>query len=73
MNTLSSSGPSFSHVGFYVRDIARMEDFYRRVMGFFVTDRGQLDTPRGRVDLVFLSRDPEEHHQIGRASCRERV
>ena len=70
MNTLSSSGPSFSHVGFYVRDIARMEDFYRRVMGFFVTDRGQLDTPRGRVDLVFLSRDPEEHHQVVLASGR---
>jgi len=41
-----------------------MEDFYSRVMGFTVTDRGELDSPAGRVSLVFLSRDPEEHHQL---------
>ena len=70
MSNLASSGPSFSHVGFYVRDIAKMEGFYKRVLGFIVTDRGHLDTPRGPVDLVFLSRDPEEHHQIVLASGR---
>ena len=64
------NGPSFSHMGLYVRDVARMEDFYKRVMGFTVTDRGELDTPRGPVYLVFLSRDPEEHHQIVLASGR---
>ena len=53
-----------------MRDIARMEDFYKRVMGFTVTDRGNLDTPKGPVYLVFLSRDPEEHHQIVLASGR---
>jgi catechol 2,3-dioxygenase len=61
---------SFSHMGFFVHDIARVEDFYRRVMGFTVTDRGHLDLPHGRVDLVFLSRDPTEHHQIVLASGR---
>ena len=55
---------SFSHMGFFVSDIARMEDFYRRIMGFTVTDRGDLDTPHGPVSLVFLSRDPTEHHQV---------
>ena len=55
---------AFSHLGFYVRDLARMEDFYRRVLGFTVTDRGNL----GTVRLVFLSRDPEEHHQVVLAS-----
>ena len=64
------NGPSFSHMGIYERDVARMEDFYKRVMGFTVTDRGNLDTPRGPVYLVFLSRDPEEHHQIVLASGR---
>ncbi len=63
-------GPAFSHMGFHVRDVARMEDFYKRVLGFTVTDRGELDTPRGIVYLVFLSRDPEEHHQIVLASGR---
>ena len=70
MNPFTSAGPVFSHVGIYVRDIAKMEDFYRRVMGFIVTDRGSLDTPRGRVGLVFLSRDPNEHHQLVLATGR---
>lgn len=30
-----------------------------------MTDRGQLDGPGGTtMDLVFLSRDPDEHHQL---------
>jgi catechol-2,3-dioxygenase len=61
---------SFSHMGFFVHDLLRMEAFYRRLMGFIVTDRGHLETPSGRVDLVFLSRDPREHHQIVLASGR---
>ena len=56
----------FSHMGFYVRDIERMARFYRDVMCFFETDRGLL----GTVQLVFLSRDPTEHHQIVLASGR---
>ena len=57
---------SFSHVGFYVHDIERMAAFYKDVMGFFETDRGLL----GAVRLVFLSRNPDEHHQIVLASGR---
>lgn len=56
----------FSHMGFYVRDIERMARFYRDVMCFFETDRGLL----GTTQLVFLSRDPSEHHQIVLASGR---
>jgi len=57
-------GFRFSHFGMYVVDIAKMEDFYARVLDFTVTDRGDLPGPAGRMDLVFLSRDPDEHHQI---------
>jgi catechol 2,3-dioxygenase len=57
---------SFSHVGIYVTDPARMEDFYTRVLGFAVTDRGLL----GSTSLVFLSRDSTEHHQIVLAGGR---
>ncbi len=57
---------SFSHMGIYVTDPARMEDFYTRVLGFRVTDRGRL----GAVSLIFLSRDAREHHQIVLASGR---
>ncbi len=63
-------GPAFSRMGFQVCDVARMADFYKRVMGFTVTGCSELDTPHGRLYLVFLSRDPEEHHQIVLASGR---
>ncbi|HYF19575.1 MAG TPA: VOC family protein [Ramlibacter sp.] len=51
---------TFSHMGFHVRDIERMARFYRDVLCFTETDRGNL----GETQLVFLSRDPREHHQI---------
>jgi catechol 2,3-dioxygenase-like lactoylglutathione lyase family enzyme len=57
---------AFSHIGFFVRDIERMADFYTRLLGFAVSDRGQL----GKTSLVFLTRDPREHHQIVLASGR---
>jgi len=50
----------FSHMGLTVRDLAKMADFYGRVLGFTVTDRGQT----AGMDLVFMSRNPLDHHQI---------
>ena len=50
---------SLSHFELYVSDVAAMEDFYTRYLGFEVTDRG-----RGAAGLVFLSRNPHEHHQL---------
>ncbi len=49
-----------SHVGFHVFDLARMEDFYVRVMGFAVSDRAPVRGLQG----MFLTRDPADHHQI---------
>lgn len=63
-------GIKFSHIGIYVSNIAQMEKFYTEILGFFVTDRGFLNTPRGEVKLVFLSRDPTTHHQIVLATGR---
>lgn len=58
-------GFRFSHFGMFVHDVARLEDFYTRLLDFTVTDRGQLTGPDGKaMDLVFLSRDPDEHHQL---------
>jgi catechol 2,3-dioxygenase len=56
----------FSHMGFYVRDVELMARFYTEVLCFTETDRGDL----GPVQLVFLSRDPGEHHQLVLASGR---
>ncbi len=57
-------GLTFSHFGIYAVDVDRQADFYRTYLGFTETDRGTLDTTNGVVRLVFLSRDPDEHHQI---------
>jgi catechol 2,3-dioxygenase-like lactoylglutathione lyase family enzyme len=67
---MPNPGLTFSHVGIFVSDIARMEDFYTRVLEFTVTDRGELAGPAGPLSLVFLSRDPDEHHQIVLVSGR---
>jgi catechol-2,3-dioxygenase len=57
---------SFSHMGLNVRDLAPMERFYTEVMGYTVTDRGEA----AGIDLVFMSRDPLDHHQIILATGR---
>ena len=57
---------TFSHMGFYVRDMERMARFYKDVMCFFETDQGDL----GPVQLKFFSRDPTEHHQLVLATGR---
>jgi catechol 2,3-dioxygenase len=56
----------FSHMGFYVRDLERMASFYKSALCFTETDRGDL----GSAQLVFLSRDPAEHHQVVLVSGR---
>lgn len=54
------STASFSHFGFYVKNLEQMRDFYCRILGFVETDKG---VARGHP-ICFLSRDPKEHHQI---------
>lgn len=53
------------HVGLHVTDLARMRDFYTRVLGLTVTDEHE---GRGRV---FLSSRPDfEHHELLLATGR---
>jgi catechol 2,3-dioxygenase len=59
---------TLSHVGLSCFDLARMEDFYARVLGMTVTDRGEV--AGGSAQLVFLTTDPSEHHQLVLASGR---
>jgi catechol-2,3-dioxygenase len=69
MSTSTSAAPAaaqrpprlrFSHFGLSVSDIDAMERFYCGVLGFSVTDRGEALG----FKLVFLSRNPDDHHQI---------
>lgn len=57
---------ALSHFGLYVTDLARMLDFYTRFMGFAVSDRGAWQGG----EIVFLTRDPREHHQLVLVSGR---
>ena len=54
---------SFGHIGINVADMEPMVKFYTEILGFKLTDRGKGGGANG-PELVFLSRDPEEHHQI---------
>lgn len=62
----SRAGPTLSHFGFFVHDLERMAAFYARLLGFTISDRGQL----GSTSLVFLTRDPRDHHQLVLVSGR---
>lgn len=53
---------SWSHTVLMVKDEDRMLDFYTRVLGFQVTDRGPIGDDR---HIIFLSQQADEHHQIG--------
>lgn len=68
MNDVPVPRLAFTHCAIFVHDIAHMADFYTRVLGLPVTDRGELNYPPTDnlpdAELVFLSRNPEEHHQV---------
>jgi catechol 2,3-dioxygenase-like lactoylglutathione lyase family enzyme len=59
---------TLSHVGVFVTDMPKMVDFYTGFLGFAVSDRGDL--AGGRGEIVFMTRDPREHHQLVLASGR---
>src|SRR5687768_17597627 len=63
-----SYGLTLSHCGIFVTDMAKMVDFYSGFLGFAVSDRGTLADGRG--EIVFMTRDPREHHQFVLASGR---
>jgi catechol-2,3-dioxygenase len=58
---------TLSHVGVFVTDMPRMVDFYSGFLGFAVSDRGETSSGG---EIVFLTRDPREHHQLVLASGR---
>ena len=68
--SVDDAGVTFSHIGIYVYDLAAMERFYVELLNFTVTDRGDLKRNGAVRSVVFLSRDPDEHHQIVLATGR---
>jgi catechol 2,3-dioxygenase len=64
----SPFSPNLSHFGVFCQDVERMVAFYRAVFGLVETDRGVGKT--FNMTLVFLSGNPEQHHQLVLASGR---
>lgn len=60
--------PKLTHFALFVRDLPKMEEFYTRVMGLTITDRGEATS--APVEMVFMSSDPAEHHQFVLVSGR---
>jgi catechol 2,3-dioxygenase-like lactoylglutathione lyase family enzyme len=66
MNASQQGVPAlvFSHFGVYCHDVAALEDFYTRVMGFAVSDCGHVHAGPVEFDMSFMTRRPWEHHQL---------
>ena len=58
----SAIHPRLSHCGIYVKDVGRQVEFYTRVLGLVVSDRGVS----GRLgnELAFLTAASDHHHQV---------
>ena len=61
-----------AHAVIYVHNPEAMVDFYQRVLGFEVTDRGPLGDGEA-PEIIFLSQTARHHHQVafitGRAAA----
>jgi catechol-2,3-dioxygenase len=68
MSSSVSVHPQLSHCGIYVRDIGRQVEFYTRVLGLVVSDRGV--SSRLGTELAFLTAAGEHHHQLALISGR---
>lgn len=64
----STPKPKLTHLALFTYDLDKMVDFYTRVMGLTITDRG--DAISAPVQMVFMSSDPGEHHQFVLANGR---
>ena len=60
----------WSHAVVYVRDMEPMLDFYTKVLGFEITDRGPVG-PEDGPEIVFMSQVPSDHHQLAFLSVRK--
>jgi catechol 2,3-dioxygenase len=62
-------GLEVAHAVIYVNDPGVMVEFYERVLGFEVSDRGPL-YPNG-PEIIFLSQTANHHHQVAFITGRD--
>ena len=60
---------TWSHAVLNVKDAPKMLDFYTNTLDFSISDRGPIaeDGP----DIIFLSQNHNEHHQLALVATRE--
>ena len=63
---------TWSHMVMYVYNLDDMLDFYTRILGFEVTDRGEVAGP-GSPELIFMGQVATDHHQFAMLPIRESV
>lgn len=68
MSAAGSASPMLEHIGLNVYDLQKMVSFYSGIMGLRITDRGMMS--RINAEIIFMSSDPEVHHQLVLASGR---
>ncbi len=59
----------WSHTVLNIKNAEKILDFYVGTLGFQISDRGQL--AKNGPEIIFMSQDPNEHHQIGLVVSRE--
>jgi catechol 2,3-dioxygenase len=64
-------GLEVAHAVIYVNDPVVMVEFYERVLGFEVTDRGPLHP--GGPEIIFLSQIANHHHQVAFITARPKA
>ncbi len=60
---------TLSHYQMQVTDLARMAGFYTGVLGFLITDQSEP----GPTQMIFMTRNPAEHHQIVLVGSRDKA
>jgi catechol 2,3-dioxygenase len=64
----SAVAPQLTHMAVFARDLPAMEAFYADILGLVVSDQGS--SANLGVDLVFMTADPDKHHQFVLVSGR---
>jgi len=60
---------SWSHAVLNVRDADKILDFYTGTLGFTISDRGPI--AENGPDIIFMSQDSDEHHQLAVVTSRK--
>ena len=59
----------WSHAVLNVKDVDKILAFYTSTLGFTITDRGPMG--ENAPEIIFMSQDPDEHHQLAVAVLRK--